>query len=288
MTDDPNKMMQKDRDADEKLRHNLSVDADDDSVGSGRIGVNVERADQIALAKEKERKRKEEGHSKTMLALQSDIANLQNQLAEIQEQIAAKERELERLRLDKERTDRQITENRERIEQMRRDGEENTPAYIALVAETGELSGESEEFSRRIERTQEELSDLREQERTTNAKLEGKRREVESLSSLASQERAIEESRVDEAIHIALSENQAVKEMAENEVTVRQNKGEAIENNGSDSVEDRLDTLFASAEGLEINRSFNIAAIGHLEIPTQEQTQDITMPSVPINTIPMG
>lgn len=295
MTDDPKKMMDKDRDALLRLRQNLSVEADDDSVGSGLLVVHDDRYAEVQNQKEEKRRRERESHSRTMNAMQDYINGLQDQIDyhrnEARKYQEKAERATEAIA---------ILANGEPLE-LTADGKLKNTALENDLVEWERKNGKVDRTDSAALFTALQLmeSDWNEEVRFHNQNaddLEQKKREIEAEVEMAEatgdQSRVsqmIEELSAAEAINAALTtENTVTQELVGNEVIERKTLGDHIDNQGSDDIKERLDTLFASAQELEVTDNFNLAASGQIQVPTQEQTQDINKSGMQININPMG
>ena len=295
MTDDPNKMMQKDREALLKLRQNLSVEADDDSVGSGLLVVHDDRHAEVQNQKAEKEKREREKHNRTMYAMQDYIDGLQNQI----------DHHRNEARKYQEKADRAseaivILANGEPLE-LTADGKLKNTALENDLAEWERKNGKVDrtDSAALFTALQAMESDWREQAELENQHaddLEQTQREFESewersevTGDKTRVNEMIEEFNTNEVSKAALtSENNEAKQMASESFEQINDDGMGIDNKGSSDVSERLGTLFASAQELEVTENFNVAAIGEIQIPTQEQTQDIAVPSMQININPMG
>lgn len=295
MTDDPNKMMQKDREALLKLRQNLSVEADDDSVGSGLLVVHDDRHAEVQNQKEEKRRREREGHSRTMNAMQDYINGLQNQI-DYHRNEARKYQE----KADRAAEAIDILANGEPLE-LTADGKLKNTALENDLAEWEKKNGkvdrtDSAALFTALQAMESDWRELAELENQHADDLEQTQREFESewersevTGDKTRVNQMIKEFNTNEVSKAALtSENNEAKQMASESFELINDDGTGIDNKGSSDVSERLGTLFASAQELEVTENFNVAAIGEIQIPTREQTQDIAVPSMQININPMG
>ena len=271
-------------DSEMKTMLNLLRDDGDFIIGQGFRHPFPEKIEAIQRADEKRKRDEENKHKIHLDALQDRISDLQSEIAALERQIAEKEREWERLRLQKERTDRQIAENREKIEQMRRDGQEDSPEYIALIAQTENLSGQSEEFRNEMEQTQEEIDALREEFSQKNLELNAAIEEYERKAEEGVDLNITADSTDTVFIARDRSQNIDIIEATEREYTERKSNGGGIEHRGDDDFME----MFSSARDLEMNKNFNLAASGEVQSLANEQVHDMNLSGAQITINPMG
>lgn len=291
MTDDPNKMMQKDREALLKLRQNLSVEADDDSVGSGLLVVHDDRHAEVQNQKEEKRRRERESHNRTLHAMQDYIDGLQekidyhrNEARKYQQKIQEADEAIasllngEPLELTSDGRLKNVTLEDGLVEWEKRNGKVDRTDSAALLAA---IQSVKSEWVEGFEFHDRHVDDLEQ----TKANAEAEMEKAASTGDHTRINQMAKEFTAAEAINTALtSENAAIQDLVKNDIRERKKSGRDIEHQGQ---EDFME-MFASAREKDVTENFNLAASGKVRLPAQEYTQDIGMSGMQINLNPMG
>lgn len=286
MADDPNNKMEKDRDALLKLRQNLSVEADDDSVGSGLLVVHDDRHAEIQKQKEEKRKRERDSHNRTLRAMQDYIDDLQDQidfhnqriadLNEDRESFAKAIAQLESGELPELGADGKLKDSRletRLADWEKRNGKVDRNDSAALLAAIQVMDAEAaaaiQDHEQQRNKAQEEISDLN---------------RMAENGELSQVEEHLQRSHNDSASQATISENEHVSSMARDEMAKRNADGGGIEKEGQENFMD----MFASAQELEVTENFNLVASGEIPEPVQDHSHEMRGQSMQFGINPMG